>query len=209
MWGDMKRILPLIMLLASAAAAQQAHKFPRVDLTIPDFQASGYVLDIGGGGEGIIGRMKPRQVIAIDLFKRELMEAPPGPLKIVMDAADMKFLDSTFNTATAFFSLMYMTPDVQTKVFAETFRVLKPGGRFLIWDALIPTALDRNTQFVAFYFNFKLPKETVRTGYGTPWPMIPLDLAHYRVLAETSGFRVTTARADEAKRTFFLELHKP
>ena len=39
-------------------------------------------MDICGGGEGIIGQMKPAQVIAIDLSKRELEEAPPGPLKI-------------------------------------------------------------------------------------------------------------------------------
>jgi len=31
-----------------------------------------------------------------------LEEAPAGPLKIVMDATDLKFLDSAFDTATAF-----------------------------------------------------------------------------------------------------------
>ena len=72
--------------------------------------------------------MKPTQVVAIDLSKRELEEAPAGPLKIVMDATDLKFLDASFPTATAFFSLMYMCPEIQQRLFAEVPRVLAPGA---------------------------------------------------------------------------------
>lgn len=186
------------------------HRFERQELVVGDFDASGYILDIGGGGEGIIGRMKPLQVVAIDLYKRELQEAPPGPLKIVMDATDMKFLDASFDTLTAFFSLMYMKPDVQKKVFAEACRVLRPGGRWLIWDAVIPTALDQDTRGPLFYFRFKLPKETVNTGYGTLWPDRPLDLAYYRALALENGFRVAAATEQPGNfHTFFMELRKP
>ena len=105
---------------AAASAATdppKMHVFDRQDFVVADFQAVGYILDIGGGGEGIIGQMKPAQVIAVDLSKRELEEAPPGPLKIVMDATDLKFLDGSFETATAFFSLMYMRPEVQQTRF--------------------------------------------------------------------------------------------
>lgn len=207
----MKQLLVVVLALAAAAPAQdrKAHRLPRVDLTVADFDATGYILDIGGGGEGVIGRMKPQQVVAIDLFKSELLEAPAGFLKIVMDASDMKFLDASFDTTTAFFSLMYMKPDTQEKVFAEAFRVLKPGGRFLIWDAVIPTTLDKDTQFIVFYFNFKLPKETVRTGYGAPWPDRPLDLSHYRALARKTGFNIVSAKEDERTRTITMELRKP
>jgi SAM-dependent methyltransferase len=185
------------------------HKFDRQDLTVEDFEASGYVLDIGGGGEGIIGRMKPQQVVAIDLYKRELLESPPGPLKIIMDATDLKFLDASFDTVTAFFSLMYMKPEIQKKVFAEAFRVLKPGGRWLIWDAVIPTSLDKETQGVVFYFTFQLPKEAVRTGYGTFWPDSPLDLAYYEALARSAGFQVTRSQEiPGAFKTVHLALHK-
>jgi ubiquinone/menaquinone biosynthesis C-methylase UbiE len=149
---------------ASAADTPKMHFFDRQDFVVADFQAAGYVLDIGGGGEGIIGQMKPRQVIAIDLSKRELEEAPAGPLKIVMDATDLKFLDTTFDTATAFFSLMYMRPDVQQRVFAEAFRVLTRGGRWLIWDAVIPRALEADTRGPVFRFRFQLPGKVVQTG---------------------------------------------
>ena len=57
-----------------------------VKVTVPSFCTDGYVLDIGGGGEGVIGRLNSLQVIAIDCVKDELEEAPKGPLKIVMDA---------------------------------------------------------------------------------------------------------------------------
>jgi ubiquinone/menaquinone biosynthesis C-methylase UbiE len=178
-------------------------------LVVEDFEASGYVLDVGGGGEGIIGRMKPQQVVAIDMYKSELLESPPGPLKIIMDATDLKFLDASFETVTAFFSLMYMKPDVQRKVFAEVFRVLKPGGRWLVWDAFIPTSRDPKMKGVIFRFEFQLPKETVRTGYGTFWPDHALDAAYYRTVAERTGFHVHKTVEQPGKfQTFYMELRK-
>ena len=56
-----------------------------VELEIPPLSADGYVLDIGGGGEGVIGRLRGSQVVAIDCRKEELKEAPEGPLKIVCE----------------------------------------------------------------------------------------------------------------------------
>ena len=58
--------------------------FERQEVVVDDFEAPGYILDIGGGGEGIIGRLKGEQVIAIDPNRRELEGAAGGPLKIVM-----------------------------------------------------------------------------------------------------------------------------
>ena len=196
---------------ASAVADQpKMHDFQRQDFVVADFQASGYILDIGGGGEGIIGQMKPTQVIAVDVSKRELEEAPAGPLKIVMDATDLKFLDATFDTATAFFSLMYMRPEIQQRVFAEVFRVLTRGGRWIIWDAVIPRALESDTRGPVFRFRFQLPGKVVQTGYGTFWPEKPMDLDYYKRLAREAGFEI--ARAEQqagAFQTVTLELRKP
>ncbi len=186
------------------------HEFDRQVVEVSDFEASGYVLDIGGGGEGIIGCMKPSQVVAIDLFKEELLQAPPGPLKIVMDATDLKFLDGSFKTVTAFYSLMYMKPDIQRKVFSEVFRVLERGGRWLIWDAEIPTAMEIGTRGPVFRFTFKLPKQTVQTGYGTFWPDKPMDVAYYETLAKEAGFQVVSAtQKGGGFSNFRMELRKP
>jgi SAM-dependent methyltransferase len=204
------------LLAVSGAAAVQAqgppkmHNFDRQDFTVEDFQAAGYVLDIGGGGEGIIGQMKPKQVIAIDLSRRELEEAPPGPLKIVMDATDLKFLNGSFDTATAFFSLMYMRPEIQEKTCAEVFRVLAPGGRWLIWDAVIPRALEPDTRGPIFRFNFHLPGKLVQTGYGCFWPDRQVDLNHYTRLARQAGFEIAgAAQQPGAFQTLTMELTKP
>jgi hypothetical protein len=195
-----------------AAQEQQRprmYQFDRKDLTVEDFDASGYVLDIGGGGEGIIGRMKGQQVVAIDLYQRELLESPPGPLKIIMDAADLKFLDESFETLTAFYSLMYMNPETQRKAFAEAARVMKRGARWLIWDAIIPTVLDPQTAGPVFYFHFMLPKETVKTGYGTFWPKERHDLSYFNALASGCGLRVAAAQEQGGVfGTFFMELQK-
>ena len=186
------------------------HVFERRDFVVADFEASGHVLDVGGGGEGIIGQMKPKQVIAIDLSKRELEEAPPGPLKIVMDATDLKFLDASFDTVTAFFSLMYMRPEIQQKVFAEVFRVLTRGGRWIIWDAAIPRALESDTRGPVFRFRFQLPGNVVQTGYGTFWPEKPMDLEYYKRLALGSGFEIARAEQQAGDfQTVSLELRKP
>ncbi|KAB3531590.1 class I SAM-dependent methyltransferase [Alkaliphilus serpentinus] len=107
-----------------------------IDLT--GFIQRGKVLDIGGGGEGIIGQLLGDQVVAIDPRADELLEAAEGPLKIVMDARDLKFLNNTFDGGTSFFTLMYIKKEDHQKVLEEMYRVLKEEGQFIIWDAKIP-----------------------------------------------------------------------
>jgi ubiquinone/menaquinone biosynthesis C-methylase UbiE len=203
-------LLALSGAAASAVDPPKMHIYERQDFVVDDFQASGHILDIGGGGEGIIGQMKPAQVVAIDLSKRELEEAPPGPLKIVMDATDLKFLDASFDTVTAFFSLMYMRPEIQKRAFAEAFRVLRPGGRWMVWDAAIPPALEKDTRGPVFRFRFHLPGKVVETGYGTLWPEKPMDLDYYKTLARETGFRlIRGGQQPGAFQTLTLELQKP
>lgn len=182
-------------------------KFEQQTVTVDDFAAEGFILDIGGGGEGVIGQLKGRQVIAIDIRKRELEEAPPGPLKIVMDARDLKFLDDVFNTATVFFTFMYIAPGDHQKVFEELLRVIKPGGRLLIWDVIFPAVTDEKKTMAIFPFHFILPDKEIRTGYGVRLPEGEQGLAHFVELAEKNGFQIVTHK--EKDSWFFLEARKP
>lgn len=100
----------------------------------------GKILDIGGGGEGIIGRLYGEQVVAIDNRQEELDEAPGCYEKILMDATEMAFADNTFDNVTSFYTLMYMNADEQNKALCEAARVLKPGGQMHIWDCNINSA---------------------------------------------------------------------
>ena len=187
-------------------APERIHRYERQDVMLDDFQATGYVLDIGGGGEGIIGLLKPTQVVAIDISKRELAEAPPGPLKIVMDATDLKFLDNTFSTATSFFTLMYMNPDTQRRAIGEVHRVLAPGGRFLVWEVTLPERTDKVQDVAVFPLRIRMPGREVTTGYGTFFPDVIHDAAWFDVMLKEAGFEIVTERV--SGRTFYLEARK-
>jgi ubiquinone/menaquinone biosynthesis C-methylase UbiE len=185
------------------------HFFETQAVQVHDFASTGFILDIGGGGEGIIGLLKGQDVIALDLRKEELEEAPPGPLKIVMDARELQFLDGAFATATAFFSLMYLkSRDDQQKVLEEVFRVLQPGGQFLVWDVSVPQRPEGEERNVyAAMLRISVGSRTIGTGYGQRWPPETRDLAYYLDLVAGVGFHVAEQRQDG--RLFFLHLRKP
>jgi ubiquinone/menaquinone biosynthesis C-methylase UbiE len=139
------------------------------DIKLEDFECNpGFILDIGAGGEGIIGLLKGSQVIGIDRNERELRETSNDSLKIVMDATDLKFLDNTFDTVTIFYALMYMPWDIVERVLSEVFRVLRPGGQLLIWDAVVQPPMSTEKEFFLASVNVTFPDgKTVKTGYGS------------------------------------------
>jgi ubiquinone/menaquinone biosynthesis C-methylase UbiE len=202
-----KRDLEMQKHLEADVQDQRTHVFERQLVAVEGLPASGAILDIGGGGEGVIGLIAGQCVVAIDRLKEELEEAPAGPLKIVMDARDLQFLDGSFETATAFFSLMYMGNEDHRRVFEEVFRVLVPGGRFLIWDAIMPARSDETKDIAVFPISVELPGgKEVSTRYGVRWPTEGRDAAYYKQLAKASGFEVVSQRVPE--RHIFLELRK-
>jgi len=182
--------------------------FEQEEVIIEGINDSDLILDIGGGGEGIIGKLKGRQVIAIDSNKRELEEAAPGPLKIVMDAADLQFLDECFSTVTSFYTLMYIKDiETQRQVFTEVYRVLKEDGRFLIWDVILPHRETADKDIAVFMLSIKLgEEELVETGYGMLWPEEGRRPSYYVDLARNAGFDVVLQKEDG--RRLFLELRK-
>lgn len=165
--------------------------------------SDGYILDIGGGGEGIIGKLNGRQVVAIDLHEQELAETDDEALKIVMDATDLKFMPETFEAATSFFTMLYLDPETQEKAFSEVRRVLKGGGLFHLWDVKKPGDVEGKELFMV-RLRVSLPDETVNTGYGVK--MDHQDLGHFKDIAEKTGFQVIEHW--EKDETFYLKLGK-
>jgi ubiquinone/menaquinone biosynthesis C-methylase UbiE len=182
--------------------------FEKQVFTIGDFESSGYILDIGGGGEGIIGILKGKDVIAIDLKKEEFKEAADGPLKIIMDARELQFLDDTFNTVTAFFSLMYLkNRSDYEKVFNGVFRVLKSGGQFLIWEISVPQRFKDASDIYVVPLVVRVKDKEIETGYGQSWPDEKHDMGFYLDLAKRSGFDVIEQK--ENGKIIILQLKKP
>ena len=124
------------------------------------------VIDIGGGGEGVIAQAGGARVIAIDKYVSEIHEArakAPGTRWLVADAAELPYKSHGFENATAFFSCMYMPDDVKENVFRETRRVLKTGGEFWIWDA----QMAPKGNVYAIRLGISLPDgHTLNTIYG-------------------------------------------
>ena len=131
-----------------------------------------------------------------------------GYLPVIMDGTDLQFLDGAFQTATSFYTLMYIKEiDSLGKVFSEVYRVLAPGGRFLIWDGIFPPRADNEQDIAVFSLTVQLPEIEIEAGYGMLWPEEGRGSTFYRELAESAGFEVVQ-HAEEGQR-LYLELRKP
>jgi ubiquinone/menaquinone biosynthesis C-methylase UbiE len=182
------------------------HFIESQSISLTPLETEGYILDIGGGGEGIIGQLMGERVIAIDSYKEELDEAPEGPLKVVMDARELNFLDVTFDMVTAFFALMYIRNRDHKKVFQEVYRVLKPGGQFLVWDVVIPPQPEDGKDIFVVPLEIELKDKLIKTAYGTSWKGKEQNFAYFEKLAGEVGFDII--EKDEYDEVYFIRLSK-
>lgn len=166
----------------------------------------GRILDIGGGGEGIVGQVLGEKVISIDSRSDELKEAADGPLKIMMDACDLKFLDNTFDAATSFFTLMYIEKHYHQKVFAEIYRVLKEEGTFIIWDVVISKYQNGDKDIFVVPLDIKLKDKNVTTAYGVMWNQAEQDMNYYIKLGREAGFEVIESK--DNNRVYTIKFKK-
>ena len=190
-----------------APSRERMHFLDRVRIVLEDFPSTGWILDLGGGGEGVIGLLKGRNVVAIDRRESELDEAPAGPLKIVMDARELRFRDASFQHATAFFTMCYVSRDDHEAVLREVWRVLAPGGELRIWDVVFPERLPTGEDILVIPVVVELPHARVETAYGVKWASEDRDLRHYETLARMIGFELV--RCHEDHPALFLHLKKP
>lgn len=128
-----------------------------------DSDLKGSILDIGGGGEAVIGQMYGNRVTAIDNCQEEIDEVPDCCTKLLMDAGELSFSDGSFDNVTFFYTLMYMTKETQRKAIREAARVLKEGGRMCIWDCTILSAYP--DPFVVD-LDIQIANKKIHTSYG-------------------------------------------
>lgn len=165
-------------------------------------ELTGSILDVGGGGEGIIGRRYGSAVTVIDNRQEELDEAPCSCPKLLMDAASLAFADASFENVTFFYSLMYMNRPVQSAALADAVRVLKPGGRLLLWDCEITSAYPE--PFLA-ELDVRWAQERICTTYGIVKPD-PQSMEDFLTLCRKNG--LTLLKKKNGGGHFYLEFRK-
>ena len=154
---------------------------------------NGSILDIGGGGEAVIGQIFKERVTAIDNRQEELEEVPDGCSKQLMDATELLFSDNSFDNVTFFYTLMYMTEETQRKSIREAARVLRAGGSMNIWDCDIRSAYP--DPFI-IDLDIKTGSNTIHTTYG----IVKMDTqssASVIRLLEQAGIRIEALQEKE------------
>jgi ubiquinone/menaquinone biosynthesis C-methylase UbiE len=157
--------LEIMKLLSIAQMILSAFAKPKQHVVIQELP-TGRVLDIGGGGEGVIAQAGGARVVAIDRRVSEIHEARGKAAHatwVVADATRLPCKSSGLDSATAFFSCMYMSDDVKRKAFREAGRALKKGGEFWIWDAQM---VPRGAMFAIRLRVDVRDRPTTNTTYG-------------------------------------------
>ena len=143
------------------------HTTPIQNITLEHIQTEGLILDIGGGGEGLVSRIARSRVCALDIRMSEIREAqihgPPANW-FVGDGQALCFQDKVFDVVTLWFSLGYMSDwSIKQCVLEEAHRVLRNTGRL----SILASNILESCEHLIFWGHFTLPDGTVsQTGYG-------------------------------------------
>jgi len=151
----------------------------------------GVILDLGGGGEGVIGKMSGERVILIDICLEDLEAISNYAIKLTMHARNLMFLDNSFDTVACFFSMMNVPKRDRGKVLAEAKRVLKPGQKMVFWEALIPKQQSDDPLVFLVPMEIYLPNgRIISTSHSVTWKGQDHNLEEYLELAEANGLEV-------------------
>ncbi len=189
----LRRYLPYIKLLFTKAEKIQIETIP-----------TGSVVDIGGGGEGVIAQIGKEKITVIEKRQDEIEEAKsksPTSEWVLADATSLDYDSGNFDNATAFFSGMYMTLETFDNVCKEVYRVLKNNGEFWIWDSKIA---ESKGLFI-IRLSITLPNgKKVRTAYGSG--IKTCSLAEIEQSLRNANFQVEVIT--NYKKWFFLKAKK-
>ncbi|MBE0525600.1 MAG: class I SAM-dependent methyltransferase [Candidatus Thorarchaeota archaeon] len=167
-------------------------------IRLSKLHSDGPILDIGGGGEGLVSRIEGEKVCAVDIRLSEIREAqihgPPANW-FVGDGQALCFQNNVFDVVTLWFSLGYMSDwSIKTNVLKEAHRVLGKGGKLSILASNIPKSCKRLT----FWGHFTFPDGTVsQTGYGVRGGQ-DQTLDRMTELLGNIGFKIQTREDNDA-----------
>ncbi len=140
---------------------------PEQEIALQRLEGDGLILDIGGGGEGLVSRIEGNRVCALDIRLSEIREAQihgHSSNWFVGDGGSLCFKDEVFDIVTMWFSLGYMSDwNTKSAVLEAAHQVLKKKGRLSILASHIP----ESGASLIFWGKFTLPDGILsKTGYG-------------------------------------------
>ncbi len=116
----------------------------------------GLVLDIGGGGEGLVSRLEGERVCAVDILLNKIREVRIYGVRsqwIQGDARNLGIRDRTFDIVACWFSLGYLSEvDAKRQVLVEGHRVLRTEGLLSIIGMSIPGDVVKHVFDAEFIF---------------------------------------------------------
>ena len=116
----------------------------------------GLIIDIGGGGEGLVSRIERSRVCVVDINLNKIREAMiygQASQWILSDGRMLSMKEEMFNVATLWFSLGYVQDwDSKARVLEEVARVLRQSGHISILGARIICSEPRFVMRALFHF---------------------------------------------------------
>jgi ubiquinone/menaquinone biosynthesis C-methylase UbiE len=170
---------------------------PMQRIVLEKIEQMGTVLDIGGGGEGLVSRLEGQRVCAVDIRLPKIHEARiygSDSQWILADARNLCFQDSCFDIATFWFSLGYLNElSSKKKALQEVHSCLRRGGHLSILAAVITCPENR----LVFRTQFAFPDGTVsQISYGVKGNQNQ-HIEQITRLVQDAGFQVTNAETHE------------
>lgn len=116
-------------------------------IELNELPAKGRIIDVGGGGQGLVSKIRGSQVCAVDIDMNKIREAQIYDFEshwLLADGRALSFKDASFDTATLWFSLGFIHDrSAKEQVMDEIFRVLRSDGLVSILAATIDCSEER------------------------------------------------------------------
>lgn len=122
---------PWVDIIRQAAGLNQEQKKPRV-------------LDLMSGpgllATNLKGLLPKADIVSLDFAFNQLGKIDPAisDKKVQADASVLPFKENSFDTVICRLALKDLTEDTQQRAIREVYRILKPGGSFVIADMVSP-----------------------------------------------------------------------
>jgi ubiquinone/menaquinone biosynthesis C-methylase UbiE len=167
-------------------------------IRLSELHSDGPILDIGGGGEGLVSRIEGVKVCAVDIRLSEIREAqihgPPANW-FVGDGQALCFQDGVFDVVTLWFSLGYMSDwSIKQSVLEEAHRVLSKKGKL----SVLASNISKSGERLIFWGHFTLPDGSIsQTGYGVKGGQDQTLERMIELLGKT-GFKIQSQKDNDA-----------